>query len=157
MKTVILYKTKGGSTKEYADFINKKIDGSDIFDIDLFDNKLLENYDFVVIGSRVYMGKIQALDFLEKNWNILNTKQVYLFAVGLIDANAPESIASYKAIPEEIRSKIRFTKLPGKISMDGLSTFEKLIIKARKESKESKFNTHASLPIIDVVKKVKNN
>lgn len=149
MKTVIIYKTKAGSTQEYAEYIHKNLPGSEIFDMDLFEENALNDYDLVIVGARTYMGQIQARDFLVKNWDFLKTKDVYLYTVGMIDALDPESQASFKSIPEEIRNNIRFIKVPGRVKEEGLNMFEIMLAKTKKLLNKDKVNYKAILPVID--------
>ncbi len=128
MKTLILYNTKYGITKKYAQWIQEELAGSQIFNIINFDTNVIQNYDNVVFGSNTYLGKLAGLDFLVNNWNKLQTKNVYLFSVGFFPPDSEESTKTYISIPEYIREKIQYIKLPGIINSEELEFFDKMIV-----------------------------
>lgn len=129
MKTVIIYKSKYGTTKEYAEYINKNIPGSEISPIESFDINTLDSYDNIILGSSVYAGMTFYNKFLLDHWDILKSKKIFVFAVGMLPENHPSSKDAYKQIPVHIRKKIQYIKLPGRILFHKLNLFEKLIIK----------------------------
>jgi len=135
MRTVIIYKSKHGATQEYARYIKENIAGSEIFSIENFDIKTLSSYENVILGSSVYAGVTFYKDFLIKNWDILKSKRVFVFAVGMLGKDHINSKNEYESIPEDIRSEIQYVKLPGRVVFSKLNLFEKFIIKMI-ESKE---------------------
>lgn len=133
MKTIILYQTKTGSTKQYAQWLSEKINNSDVLDVKDYKKGSVDNYDRVVIGSRTYMGKIQVQDFMEKHWEEIKDQDVHLFAVGIFPQNSPESKESFDQIPQYIRDGLTgYVKLPGKIQLQELNFFDKLIFRLMK-------------------------
>ena len=79
MRTLILYKTKYGSTKQYSEWLHEEIPNSEIFSADVFNPKRLNEFDTVLLGSCIYMGDIKGKRFLTNNWDVLNHKNIYLF------------------------------------------------------------------------------
>jgi hypothetical protein len=65
------------------------------------------------------MGQIRLLGYLKKRWSVIQGKRVILIAVGMAPPESPDSRKSYEKIPEEIRNKIKYFKLPGKIGPAG--------------------------------------
>ncbi len=130
MKTIIIYKSKYGSTREYAEYIKRNIPNSVISSHEQFDISTLPSYDNVIIGSSTYANSNLYQDFLINNWSILEKKKVFVFAVGMLPRNHPSSITTYNQIPREIRENIKYIKLPGRIVYSKLNIFEKLITKA---------------------------
>lgn len=153
MKVLILYKSVHGTTKDYAMWIHKQLSSSDIFFVDDFDTSLFANYDKVILGSSTYMGRISILEYLKKNWKQIQKKNVFLFSVGLIDAEEDASKKAFEMIPEDIRSQINYIKLPGRISIDKLRFFQRSIVKLTgiKQSVD-KFDTSKAQPIIKFAK-----
>ncbi|MFC2167106.1 flavodoxin domain-containing protein [Acidobacteriota bacterium] len=152
-KILILYSTKYGSTEQYAMWIAEDIQ-ADLFKIVDFDKDRLDQYNAVVIGSPTYMGKILTKDFLEKNWDVLKTKPVFLFNTGLFPGDSSESKKSFEMIPEHIRTHIEYIKIPGKIEMKKLTFAEKMIAKMVKTDKLDKVRKDQIIPIIDWAKKL---
>jgi len=153
MSILILYKTKYGSTEQNAKWIAEEVK-ADIFDVESFDINRLDSYDTIIIGSPTYMGNIQMKDFLEQNWEILKHKNIYLFTVGMFPWEYPESKKSFEMIPEHIRDKIGFLKLPGRLDPGKLSLSEKLIVKLTKAKPEDKVHRDNITPIVKWVKEL---
>ena len=153
MSILILYKTKYGSTEQNAKWIAEEVK-ADIFDVESFDINRLDSYDTIIIGSPTYMGNIQMKDFLEQNWEILKHKNIYLFTVGMFPWEYPESKKSFEMIPEHIRDKIGFSKLPGRLDPGKLSLSEKLIVKLTKAKPEDKVHRDNITPIVKWVKEL---
>lgn len=154
MATLILYKSKWGSTQQYAEWIAQEVLDGVAIDIDKYDFLDIDNYNKVVIGSRVYMGKIEALDQLKKNWQRISSKEVYLFMVGLIPMENPDSVKSLEAIPQEIRNNITgLIKLPGRVDFKKVGFFDKLIVKLMGMGEIDKVDICHISPIVEWIEK----
>ncbi len=130
MATLILYKTLWGSTKQYAEWIKQEVEESNIENIESYRFDNIEDYDKIIIGSRVYKSNIEALPYIQKHWEVLSKKQIYFFMVGLIPMDKPDSIKSLNSIPENIRMQISgLIKLPGRIDYSKLSFLDKQLVK----------------------------
>lgn len=151
MKVLILYKSKWGSTRDYAYKIHESLLSSDVYRLDKFDTTKLDEYDYVIIGSRTYMGKIEASKFVQDHWDTLQRKPLYLFSVGMLPPETKESEQSYLQIPSFIRSKIHYVKFPGRIDKSKLNLGEKMILKLRKGMDEDKVELSQVNKIIDHV------
>ncbi len=127
-KILVVYTTQTGSTERYARWIAEETD-TDIAKIDGFDAGRLAGYEAVIAGGPTHGGVIEALSFLEQNWEALNGKHVYLFAVGVFPEDAKPSQAAYKKIPDHIRSKIGYSKLLGSSEANDAGWFAKLALK----------------------------
>lgn len=82
MKTLIVYASKYGFTKECVDILSNNLNGStDIYDLREEKNIDLSKYDKVIIGGSVYMGMIrkEVKKFCEENLNLLKLKKFGLF------------------------------------------------------------------------------
>ena len=78
---IILYQSKYGATKKYADWLVEET-GYDC--IETKDAKVanLQNYDVVILGGGVYASGIAGLQFIKKNIGRLGNKKIVVFAVG---------------------------------------------------------------------------
>ncbi|MFA6272055.1 MAG: flavodoxin domain-containing protein [Patescibacteria group bacterium] len=149
MNTLILYKSRWGTTKLYAEWIHEAYPESDIANIDDFDPKNLVNYETIVIGGRTYMGRIQIGRFMVGNWNVLKDKTVYLFSVGMIHPDRKESKQSFEMIPEDVRNALAgYSKLPGMIDPKKLNLLQKSLAKKHNNQPEN-VNKEAIQPIVD--------
>lgn len=147
MNVLIAYASYYGSTERCAYKIKEKLKYiSSIVNVSYTSATKLQDYDAVIIGSPIHIGRIHKAmkKFLETNKTALAEKDIYLFLCGL-DTDIPEGIM--KDIPEEIRSKIVFKSLfGGEIVKDNLSGFEKMGI----EMMEKKLKTdYSNLKNID--------
>ena len=130
MKVLILYKSKAGSTKQYAEWLHQAIKESVIYDLGEFNIDDISHYDLIIIGSRTYMGRIDAQKFIVKNWAALKERRVFLFSVGLLPQEEEASRQAYELIPKEIRAKLLgYEKLPGRLDFESLNLLDKTISK----------------------------
>ncbi len=130
MKTLILYKTKYGSTKEYAQWFNEDFGAQELLNLKDFHKAKLDDFDPIVIFSSVYVGQIGAGGFLKKHWEQLKDKKIVLLSVGAMPADTTESQKSYELLPQSIREKLfHYEKLPGKLDLNKMNFLDRFIIK----------------------------
>ncbi len=58
MKGLVIYKGRYGATKQYATWIGQEL-GLAVASADRFPLKELPKYDYFIIGSSVYIGKLE--------------------------------------------------------------------------------------------------
>jgi len=80
-KGIILYQSKYGATKKYAEWLTEKT-GYDCIETKKSDVSHLLSYDTIILGGGVYASGILGLKFLKKNINRLADKKIAVFAVG---------------------------------------------------------------------------
>ncbi len=117
MRTVIIYSSMLGTTRKYAMWLREALE-ADLSKANAGRRSPLD-YDLIIVCSPTYMGQIKLLGYLKKRWTILQGKRVIMLAVGMAPPESPDSRRSYEKIPEEIRNKIKYFKLPGKIGPAG--------------------------------------
>lgn len=91
MKTIVVYKSKYGYTKRYAEWIAEELQ------CDIKENAALGDilgYDEVVCGGGCYAGSINGAKLLTKNLAKLSGKRLVLFAVGS-SSGAEKDIATF--------------------------------------------------------------
>lgn len=105
-KGIILYQSKYGATKMYAEWLVEKT-GYDCVETKCVKAVELQKYDVIVLGGGVYASGIAGLHFLKKNINSVLDKKVAVFAVGA-------SPYDEKAIMQirEIHFKDELSKVP---------------------------------------------
>lgn len=81
MKGIILYKSKYGATKKYADWLSEEtgFENKEIGQVKVSD---IEEYETIVIGGGIYASGIAGLDFLNKNIEVLDNKKIIVFCDG---------------------------------------------------------------------------
>jgi len=114
MRINIYYKSIFGSTKKYANWLNQSVE-SNLHKFRDINKNNIDKSQIVVVMSGTYAGQMPLINFLKNNWDIFKDKIVIVVAVGAIPAEDDQNKASYDLIPDEIKDKIQFFKLPGKL------------------------------------------
>ena len=81
MSGIILYKSKYGATKKYAEWIAERT-GFACIKTDEADVKKLAEYDTIILGGGVYASGIAGLSFLKKNVDKLAGKKILVYCCG---------------------------------------------------------------------------
>ncbi len=129
MKTIVVYKSKTGFTKKYAEWIQEATK----FDIANYDNASkasLSAYDLIVFGSRIHAGKI---DGLKKIKELLpDHARLVVYATGATPIEAEDVIrAIMKAsFTEEELLAIPHFYMPAGLNYENMNIGDKLIMKA---------------------------
>lgn len=88
-KSIIIYKSKTGFTKQYAEWIREEL----ICDITSFENRTkvdLYEYDTIIYSGAFYAGKINGLNWFKKQVPKLEGKKLVVLAVGASPADFPD-------------------------------------------------------------------
>lgn len=78
MKNIVLYKSKYGNTFQYATWIAEEL-GWEIRDFSKFEKAEIKNYDTIIFGSGVYVGKMNEI---KKVLEWFKEKPIIIFACG---------------------------------------------------------------------------
>ena len=81
MNGIIVYKSKYGATKKYADWIAERT-GFTCVRLEDTDVKKLMEYDVIIFGGGIYASGIAGLPFLKKNIMKLREKRIIVFCCG---------------------------------------------------------------------------
>jgi menaquinone-dependent protoporphyrinogen IX oxidase len=131
-KTMVMYYSKYGSTKRYAEWIASELNG-DIYCIKNVNKNILEKYDTLILGSGLYAGKIEGINLLKYNYEALKYKKLVLFTCGLADYSKIENINAInkrleKVFPKNIKENIKIYYLRGGINYKELSLKHKIMM-----------------------------
>jgi menaquinone-dependent protoporphyrinogen IX oxidase len=143
MKGIVLYKSKYGATKQYANWIGKEL-GIPVSQIDNIKPGLLDQFDYLILGSSVYIGKLLIAKWLKEKEKILEDKKLYFFVVCGTPPDKTDQLNSYLdvSVPENIRRNSDVFFLPGKMILKELSWLDRMLLKMgaklTKDPKESK-------------------
>lgn len=80
-KGIILYQSKYGATKKYADWLVEETE-YDCIETKNAKVENLQNYDVIILGGGIYASSIAGLQFIRKNIGQLADKKIVVFAVG---------------------------------------------------------------------------
>ena len=154
MKGLVIYKGKYGATKQYAmwigEYLRLPVASADRFPVDE-----LTKYDYFILGSSVYIGKLEIRDWLKKNFDLLQSKKILFFQVAASPPEQIEKRASYNkaSLPPSILKKIQFYYLPGRMIMRNLSGWDRFMLKMGAKLTKDPVEKKAMLTDFDHVKK----
>jgi menaquinone-dependent protoporphyrinogen IX oxidase len=128
IKVIIAYQSKYGSTKQYAEWIQKETNG-DLVNIENGDKPDLAGYDIIIFGGSVRVGNIVIASFIKDHWSIIKGKKVILFTASATPPQHPKIQNIYeKSLPEEIRREIKYFPLHGRIFRENLTLWDTFLI-----------------------------
>ncbi|MNC37728.1 Protoporphyrinogen IX dehydrogenase [menaquinone] [compost metagenome] len=138
MRTLILYASKSGASREYAELLWARLADCAICDItkDLPD---MEPYDTLILGSGIRMGKLYrpVRSFMRKNMSLLLSKNIAFYLCNAypdslqkaIETNIPKPLRDQAACISSFGGKPPFTSLKNLewVRMDKVASFVKTI------------------------------
>jgi len=130
MKGLVIYKGKYGATKQYAMWIGQELQ-LPVASADRFPVDELSRYDYFILGSSVYIGKLEIRKWLKKNFNILLSKKIFFFQVAASPVGQIEKRESYNkaSLSSDILKRIKVYYLPGRMIMRNLSAWDRFMLK----------------------------
>lgn len=149
MKTLIIYATKHGSTKKYAEILLEKLTGRvDLYNVKDKKSPELSQYDNVIIGGSIYMGRVQKelSEFTAKHLNILKDKRVGLYICCMNKSEAEKQLNS--AFPQELlKCAIAKGSFGGEFNFKKMNFLERFLIKIVSKSLSKEKTEEASLSL----------
>lgn len=137
-KIAVIYKSKYGTTKRYAGWIALKLQ-ADLYEVSDIRDKDLKEYDTIIYGGPLYLGKIKGINFIKKNYEKIKNKNVILFIVGMISFNEGYIDSILKKNFDDVMIKtIKTFYLRGDINYSELNNIDKILMKGLKKSILSK-------------------
>lgn len=96
MTGIIIYKSKYGATKKYANWLSEET-GFPCIEVKKANIQEIKTYDVIILGGGIYASGIAGLSFLKKNINALNGKKIIVFCCGAspYEENAFQEIKNY--------------------------------------------------------------
>jgi menaquinone-dependent protoporphyrinogen IX oxidase len=143
MKGVVIYKGKYGSTRQYAEWLGAELN-LPVFIAEDIRIEQLKSYDYLVLGTPVYAGKLLLHAWLRKNRRAVFGKKIFVFIVSGTPPEEKQKLESYvqKSVPEEIRKNSKLYFMRGRMILKQLSFFDRLMLKMgallTKDEKEKK-------------------
>lgn len=128
MKTVVIYKSKTGYTKKYAEWIAEAL-SADIFEVANVEVNILTKYDAIVYGGSLYVSGIIGVKLITENIDKLKDKKLAVFATGASPSRA-EVITEVlnKNFTQEQQKYIRFFYLRGGFNYSKLNLVDKFLM-----------------------------
>lgn len=129
MNAIILYYSKTGFTKRYAQWISEAL-SCECVSFEQRGRVDFSKYDTVIFGSCVQAGKVQKLGWLKKQLPAWADKKAAAFAVGAMPPDSPVTLDLPKnnLTPQE-RERVELFYFPGGLDYEKMSFFNKKIMK----------------------------
>lgn len=132
MTTLIAYGTKYGCAEKCARELAKEIQGR-VDTVNLKENTVIDltQYDHVIIGGSVYIGRIQkeVTNFINSNLNELLSKEIGLFICGMQEGEALDKEMA-DSFPSDLLIKAKSIKhFGGEFIFKKMNFMEKTIVK----------------------------
>jgi menaquinone-dependent protoporphyrinogen IX oxidase len=154
MKGLVIYKGKYGATKQYAMWIGQELQ-LPVASADRFPIDELPKYDYFILGSSVYIGKLEIKDWLKKNFQVMQNKKLFFFQVAGSPVEEIEKRESYNKAslsPTNLDS-IEFYYLSGRMIMRNLSGWDRFMLKMGAKLTKDPVEKKRMLKDFDLVKK----
>jgi menaquinone-dependent protoporphyrinogen IX oxidase len=154
MKGLVIYKGKYGATKQYAMWIGQELH-LPVASADRFPVDDLSKYDYFILGSSVYIGKLEIRNWLKENFTVLQHKKIFFFQVAASPAEQIEKRESYNkaSLPPAILTRSQFYYLPGRMIMRNLSAWDRFMLKMGAKLAKDPVEKKNMLTDFDLVKK----
>ena len=128
MKTIVLYKSKSGFVKKYAQWIAEEL-SADILDASKINTDRLASYDTIIFGGSLHAVGINGIKIIKKNFDKIKDKNLIIFASGasLSSEDIHQIIADNNFTPQE-QKHIRLFYLRGGFDINKLPPIDKFLM-----------------------------
>ncbi len=142
MKSIVVYKSKYGSTKSYAQWIADALNCEMVEAKNITINEL-EKYDNIIYGGGLYGEVINGLHIITKNIDKLRNKKIAVFSTGITPLDCRDYYDSYvleKNFKSAVPENIRVFNFLGKMKLSELSMVHRTALKTLKKIMSAKEN-----------------
>ncbi len=137
-KKVVIYKTKYGSAKQYAEWIAEELK-CEIYRQENFSAASLDKYDTIIYGGSLYAVGILGISLIKNNYEKLKDKKVIIFSVGISPSNEKTgNDVITNNFTEEMKNKVDYHHLRGAFNYNKLSFLHKIMMWTMKKIIERK-------------------
>ena len=142
MKTIVVYKSKYGSAKTYANWIAEEL-GCTAEDVKNISVKDLMQYDKIVYGGGLYAEIIGGLFLITKNIDLLKDKKIAVYSCGITPLDCRDyydKMVIEKNFKNGVPKNVKVFNFMGKMIMDELTLVHRTALKTLKKIMSSKEN-----------------
>lgn len=152
MKTIIVYYSKYGSTRDYAEWLAAET-GAEAVPLAKAKQLDLSACDAVVFGCPYYAFRLKIAGFVRAWLPKLAGKKVAFFAVGGEEPSSPDCRKVYdRTFSEEARAAMRFFYFPGRITIGRMGLIDRLVMKLMKATDCDHTSRAAIVPLVEFLK-----
>lgn len=142
MNTILVYRSKYGSTKTYAEWIKEAL-GCEMLEYKEAKIENLEKYDTIIYGGGLYAEVINGVYLLTKNFDKIKDKKIVVYTTGITPLKYREyydKLVIEKNFKPEMLEHIKVFNFMGKMIIEELSLPHKTALKALKKIMQGKEN-----------------
>lgn len=142
MNTIVIYKSKYGSTKQYAQWIAEELN-CDIADAKKIKADDLLKYDCIIYGGGLYAEVINGVTLITKNLEKLKDKKIAVYTTAITPLEYREyydKMVIEKNFKNGLPKNIKVYNFMGKMIIDELSLVHKTALKTLKKIMSGKEN-----------------
>ncbi len=142
MNTVVIYKSKYGATRNYAEWISEELN-CDIFDSKDVKIQELLGYDNIIYGGGLYAEVINGVSLITKNLSLLKDKKIVVFSVGITPLDYRDyydGLVVEKNFKSGLPKNVKMFSFIGKMLDSELSLPHRAAIKTLKKIMKAKEN-----------------
>lgn len=142
MNAIVIYKSKYGSTKTYAEWIAEEL-GCEALDVKKVKADDLVSYDTIVYGGGLYAETINGVNLITKNMEKLIGKKIIVFSTGITPLHYRDyydKMVMEKNFKGDIKEKVRVYNFLGKMIIEELSLPHRAALKTLKKIMSGKEN-----------------
>ena len=142
MKAIVIYKSKYGSTRTYAQWIADELscEAVDVRDIKAED---LKDYDTIIYGGGLYAEVIAGVSLITKNLDVLKDKKIAVYTTGITPIDCRDyydKLVIEKNFKKGLPKEIKVFNFLGKMGVSELSVVHRTAIKSLKKLMSGKQN-----------------
>ena len=142
MSTIVVYKTKYGSTRTYAHWIAEEL-GCEAVDAKNVKIGDILQYDTIIYGGGLYAEVINGVTLITKNMDKLKDKKIVVYTTGITPMEYREyydKLVIEKNFKSGVADNIKIFNFVGKMILDELSIVHRTAIKSLKKLMQGKEN-----------------
>lgn len=142
MNAIVVYRSKYGSTKTYAEWIKEAL-GCEMLEYKEAKIEDLEKYDTIIYGGGLYAEVINGVYLLTKNFDKIKDKKIVVYTTGITPLKYREyydKLVIEKNFKPEMLEHIKVFNFMGKMIIEELSLPHKTALKALKKIMQGKEN-----------------
>lgn len=142
MKSIVVYKSKYGSTRTYAEWIGERLDSKVVEVGDITISDLME-YDTIIYGGGLYAEVIGGVQIITKHLDSLADKKIAIFTTGITPLDCREyydEMVIAKNFRKGMPDNVRVFNYMGKMILSELTPVHRGALKTLKKIMTAKKN-----------------
>lgn len=142
MKAIVVYKSKYGSTRTYAEWIGDELGCGVIESGNITINDLM-HYDTVIYGGGLYAEVIGGVQLITKNLELLKDKKIAVFTTGITPLDCRgyyDDLVLAKNFRNGVPDNVKVFNFMGKMILNELTPVHRVAIKTLKKIMSGKKN-----------------